>query len=63
MGCELFAFLSTANGYEAKGLDLDILSFGNGIIVLSTVHNGMNDLRVDAGSHTFVWNSKLQTYQ
>lgn len=57
-GCELFALLSTANGYAAKGIDLGIISKGNDFVVLDTVHIGMHDLRVDNGSHLFVWDGR-----
>lgn len=56
-GCGLYALLATANGYAAKGIDLGIIAEGD-FAVLVALHKGMHDIRVDNGTHLFVWDGK-----
>ena len=52
-GCATSVLLATASGYGVKSIDLAYSA--SDLIVLSTIHKGMHDIRFDGGSHQFVW--------
>lgn len=55
-GCDTEAILATRKGFASQSIGL-AYSFGK-VLVLSSVHKGMHDLRYEGGSKTFTWNGK-----
>jgi hypothetical protein len=53
-GCTSVALLATANGYSSKAIDLP--NFIESVAILSSMHNGMHDLKFDDATYIFKWN-------
>ncbi len=52
-GCATSALLSARSGFSR--MQIDLAYSGGAVIVLSTAHKGMRDLRYEGGTHTFIW--------